>query len=143
MTTNQYLTALLGAVFSGGLGLLILTLLVKIVTKVFRIKTKRPSYITVISIFLFLGMIAYIRGIFVSNPQLPIIGQLISMVIYPAPVLMSAIGLWKMKKWGLLLLTGIMVLIQFFQLFAKVWTPMNLIYFILVVPAFIYFKKME
>jgi len=140
---NLYFKALLGAVFTAGIAVFMLTIVVKIITKVFKIKTTRPSYITVLSILLFFGMLVYLRGLLDSGSSFALIGILVSALIYPIPIMLSAIGLWKMKKWGLILLTCIMLLVQIYQIIAKLWTPMSLIYFIPVMPAFIYFRKMK
>lgn len=143
MYMNLYFKALLGAVFTAGIAVFMLTIVVKIITKVFKIKTTRPSYITVLSILLFFGMLVYLRGLLDSGSSFALIGILVSALIYPIPIMLSAIGLWKMKKWGLILLTCIMLLVQIYQIIAKLWTPMSLIYFIPVMPAFIYFRKMK
>ena len=107
-------------------------------------KSSRPAAITVICIIGFLGLIPAFLLIF--SPASSSIGVWYPPFLALASVsgLVSFIGIWLMKKWGVYAYTGLTSLSQIVLLAKGVWSPVALLIpLVVIVLGFSNLKKMS
>jgi hypothetical protein len=105
---------------------------------------QRPVAITVICILGFIGAALSIPLIF-SNAASNIASWYPPFLGLSAVVgLISMIGLWKMKKWGVLLYAAMGVVVQVVLFSTHLWTPFSLLFPVIIVAiGFAYLSKMS
>lgn len=133
--------ALIGATLIVGIGLLLCTFAYEGLMKLFHLHSQRPSLITILCLFWVVSMVAYTANIFSSLKSFPMSSLL--NLIYPVIVGLAVVGLWRMKRWGLLLLTSIFVVLQIVHVSTHIWTFASLVYFLFILPGFFYYRKMS
>ena len=90
-------------------------------------KSKRPSSITLISVFAIFAGILYFYYIFQAGTQALGISNTIVFAISGVVFLVCGIGFWLMKKWAVYLFTVFAVIDQIFLLLTGKWNVMSLV----------------
>lgn len=96
-------------------------------------KTKRPSSITLISVFAVYGGILLFWFIFQAGVQNFGVASAIFYGIVGIIFLISGIGFWLMKKWAVYLYTVFAVINFIFLLLTKSWNIMSLVIPVIVI----------
>jgi hypothetical protein len=104
----------------------------------------RPVTITVICILGFIGAALSVPLIF-SNAASNLASWYPAFLGLSAVVgLISMIGMWKMKKWGVFLYTAMAVVVQVVLFAAQMWTPFSLLFpAIIIAIGFAYLSRMS
>lgn len=133
---------LLPKVLQGFVGaLLVLGILFGVINAVVRkipdVSSKRPPLVTTICIVIFLGFLVNLsRPVILGT--IPILPEM-TLKFLP---LLWIIGLWRMKRWGLIGYTISVVATQVFALVTHQWTVFNLLPFIFVIVGFGHYAQM-
>ncbi len=120
--------ALLGAYFSLGLIFLLLAIGAKIIIKLFHLPIKKPIGIVILTIFFIYtaisGLFTWLYNLMAQKPPFPSFLEL----VWVSFIIVWCIGLWNLKRWGLIGLFISNVYLMVAPLINHTWTVLSLIF---------------
>lgn len=140
--SSSVYVAFLGSLVSVGLWLALIGLGVIATSKLFHLRSRRPTVITVVCIsFLGIAILSALDVLFPHNPRSA--ASRIFGLFDVALNLLWIYGLWRMKKWGLILLAFSAFVLQLFPVVAHTWTIFDLIFLLPAIIGFLYYPEMS
>jgi hypothetical protein len=95
---------------------------------------ERPTVITVICVLMGIGAVLGLPAVFLAGSMVKFPGWYMPFVLVSAVVgLVCMVGLWKMKKWGVFLYTGMFAVGQVVMLVGGLWGVGGLIIPVIVI----------